>query len=224
MPEEKDIKRSGEFRLSLEAAERKTPDVIPLHRAVMREMAEPRDGLEPVPVWLILGFLALAGWAGFYIATNSGGFAPDQYNERAQFAAKSAEAPKAVDPMVLGRRTFNNCVTCHQQNGEGVPGAFPPLAGSELVNGAPDRLAALLLHGLNGPLEVKGTTYNGEMPEWGSKLKDDQIAAVLTYIRASFGNNAPAVSPDLVKQVREATASRNRPWTEAELKQFRLGG
>lgn len=224
MPEGKDVKRSGEFRLSLEAAERKTPDVIPLHRAVMREMAEPRDGLEPVPVWLILGFLALAGWAGFYIATNSGGFAPDQYNERAQFSAKPSEAPKAVDPMVLGRRTFNNCVTCHQQNGEGVPGAFPPLAGSELVNGAPERLAALLLHGLNGPLEVKGTTYNGEMPEWGSKLKDDQIAAVLTYIRASFGNNAPPVSPDLVKQVREVTASRNRPWTEAELKQFRLGG
>lgn len=224
MPEEKDTKRSGEYRLSLEAAERRTPDVIPLHRAVMREMAEPRDGLEPVPVWLILGFLALAGWAGWYIAMNSAGFAPDQYNEKAALAPKSAEPPRSIDPMVLGRRTFNNCVTCHQQNGEGVPGAYPPLAGSEIVNGPPEQLAAILVHGLRGPLQVKGATYNGEMPEWGSKLKDDQIAAVLTYIRASFGNNAPPVSPDLVRQVRAATASRAGPWTEAELKQFRLGG
>jgi mono/diheme cytochrome c family protein len=224
MAEQKDTQRSGEYRLNLEAAERKTPDVIPLHRAVMREMAEPQDGLEPVPVWLILGFLTLAGWAGWYIAMNSGGFSADQYNEKAVFAAKSAEPPKPVDPMVLGRRIYNNCVTCHQQQGEGVEGAFPPLAGSEMVTGSPEQLAAILLHGLHGPLRVKGKVYDGEMPEWGSKLKDEQIAAVLTYIRASFGNSAPPVNPELVKQVREATASRNRPWTEAELRQFRLGG
>jgi mono/diheme cytochrome c family protein len=224
MPDKKDSKRSGEYRLELEAAERKTPDVIPLHRAVMREMAEPRDGLEPVPVWLILGFLTLAGWAGYYIATNSGGFAPDQYNEKAKFAAQQTGPPKPVDPMVLGRRVFNNCVTCHQQDGEGVAGAYPPLAGAEYVVGPPEQLAAILLHGLNGPLQVKGATYNGEMPEWGSKLSDEQIAAVLTYIRASFGNSAPPVSADLVKQVREASSSRSRPWTEAELRQFRLGG
>jgi mono/diheme cytochrome c family protein len=105
-----------------------------------------------------------------------------------------------------------------------VEGAFPPLAGSEMVTGSPEQLAAILLHGLHGPLRVKGKVYDGEMPEWGSKLKDEQIAAVLTYIRASFGNSAPPVNPELVKQVREATASRNRPWTEAELRQFRLGG
>jgi mono/diheme cytochrome c family protein len=62
------------------------------------------------------------------------------------------------------------------------------------------------------------------MPEWGSKLKDEQIAAVMTYIRASFGNSAPPVDAELVKQVRAATASRSQPWTEAELRQFRLGG
>jgi mono/diheme cytochrome c family protein len=62
------------------------------------------------------------------------------------------------------------------------------------------------------------------MPEWGSKLNDEQIAAVLTYIRASFGNSAAPVSPDLVQKVRQATSSRNKPWTESELEQFRLGG
>ncbi len=224
MPDEKDTQRSGEFRLSLEAAERKTPDVIPLHRAVMREMAEPTDGLEPAPVWLILGFLTLAGWAGWYIAMNSGGFRPDQYNEKAAFAAPAAQAQQPVDPMVLGRRVFNNCVTCHQQDGQGVAGAFPPLAGAERVLGPPESLAAILLHGLHGPIRVRGEEYNGEMPDWGAKLKDGQIAAVLTYIRASFGNSAPPVDAELVRKVREATASRNRPWTEAELDQWKLGG
>jgi mono/diheme cytochrome c family protein len=223
MQENTDTPRGQEIRKGLEAEERKTPDVIPLHRAVMREMAEPTDGLQPAPVWLILAFLSLAGWAGWYIATNSGGFRPDQYNEKAGLAASPA-APKAIDPLTLGRRVYNNCVTCHQQDGSGIEGAYPPLAGSEIINGPPEQIAAILLHGLNGPLRVKGVLYNGEMPAWGSKLSDEQIAAVITYIRASFGNNAPAVDPALVQQVRNATASRTSPFTEAELHALRPGG
>jgi len=223
MQENTDTPRGQEIRKGLEAEERKTPDVIPLHRAVMREMAEPTDGLQPAPVWLILAFLSLAGWAGWYIATNSGGFRPDQYNEKAGLAASPA-APKAIDPLTLGRRVYNNCVTCHQQDGSGIEGAYPPLAGSEIVNGPPEQIAAILLHGLNGPLRVKGALYNGEMPSWGSKLSDEQIAAVITYIRASFGNRAPAVDPSLVQQVRSATASRTSPFTEAELHALRPGG
>lgn len=222
MQEKNDARRGPEIRKDLEAEERKTPDVIPLHRAVMREMAEPTDGLQPAPVWLILAFLSLAGWAGWYIAMNSGGFRADQYNEKAGPAAAPA-APKAVDPMTLGRRVYNNCVTCHQQSGGGVEGAYPPLAGSEFVTGPPEQFAAILLHGLHGPLRVKGVLYNGEMPAWGTKLSDEQIAAVMTYVRASFGNSAPAVDPALVRQVRSATASRAAPFTEAELRTVRAG-
>ena len=223
MQDNNETPRGPDFRNHLEAEERKTPDVIPLHRAVMREMAEPTDGLQPAPVWLILAFLTLAGWAGWYIAMNSGGFRPDQYNEKAAFAAPAA-APKTVDPITLGRRVYNNCVTCHQQDGSGVAGAYPPLAGSEIVNGPPEQIAAILLHGLNGPLRVRGAMYNGEMPAWGAKLSDEQIAAVITYVRASFGNSSPPVESELVRQVRAATASRSSPFTEAELHALRPGG
>ncbi len=223
MPENTNTPRGQEIRKGLEAEERKTPDVIPLHRAVMREMAEPTDGLQPAPVWLILAFLSLAGWAGWYIATNSAGFRPDQYNEKAGLAAPPA-APRAIDPLTLGRRVYNNCVTCHQQDGTGIEGAYPPLAGSEIVNGPPEQIAAILLHGLNGPLRARGALYNGEMPAWGAKLSDEQIAAVITYIRASFGNSAPAVDPAVVQKIRAATSSRATPFTEAELQALRPGG
>ncbi|MEJ5368065.1 MAG: cytochrome c [Bryobacteraceae bacterium] len=223
MQETSNTSRGPEFRKDLEAGESKSPDVIPLHRAVMREMAEPTDGFEPAPVWLILAFLSLAGWAGWYLAMNSGGFRADQYNERAGPAAAPA-ARKAVDPMTLGRRVYNNCVTCHQQDGGGVEGAYPPLAGSEFVTGPPEQFAAILLHGLRGPLRVRGVLYNGEMPAWGTKLSDEQIAAVMTYIRASFGNQASAVEPALVEKVRAATGTRSSPFTEAELRGIRTGG
>ena len=103
-----------------------------------------------------------------------------------------------------------HCITCHQENGLGLPAAqFPPLAGTKWVNGSEDRLIKLTLHGLLGPIEVKGTKYPGQVPMTQFKgLPDEEIAAVLTFIRNTFGNKASPVSPDRVKAVREATASQ----------------
>ncbi|MEZ0321424.1 MAG: cytochrome c [Thermus sp.] len=88
------------------------------------------------------------------------------------------------------------CSTCHQANGQGVPGAFPPLAGhvADILAKKDGRtyLIDLLLFGLQGQIKVKGQTYNGVMPAWGAQLKDDQIAAILNYVTTSFGNKPPA--------------------------------
>ena len=108
------------------------------------------------------------------------------------------------------------CVACHQANGEGSPGLFPPLAGSEFVTGNPERLTRIVLHGLSGPVTVKGATYTGQMPPW-QQLSDAEVAAVLTYIRSSWGNTAPEIKADEVAGVRSATATRSGPWTVAEL-------
>ena len=89
----------------------------------------------------------------------------------------------------------------------GLPAAqFPPLAGSEWVTESPDRLIALTLHGLLGPIDVKGKHYLGLVPMTPFKgLNDEEIASVLTYVRNSFGNKASVVEPDQVKAVRAAT-------------------
>jgi mono/diheme cytochrome c family protein/glucose/arabinose dehydrogenase len=104
-------------------------------------------------------------------------------------------------------RREGHCITCHQENGMGLPAAqFPPLAGSEWVTESPDRLIALTLHGLLGPIDVKGKHYLGLVPMTPFKgLNDEEIASVLTYVRNSFGNKASVVEPDQVKAVRAAT-------------------
>ncbi|MDB6045177.1 MAG: cccA [Gammaproteobacteria bacterium] len=105
-----------------------------------------------------------------------------------------------------------SCAVCHQAAGTGLPGVFPPLAGSSWVGGQDGTLVQILLHGVQGALTVNGTTYNSAMPAFGSQLSDAQIAAVLTYVRSQWGNKAAAVNPTLVSAQRAATAARSGPW------------
>ncbi|AHG93167.1 cytochrome c subunit of cbb3 type cytochrome oxidase (plasmid) [Gemmatirosa kalamazoonensis] len=131
-------------------------------------------------------------------------------------AATSASAQAPSD----GKKIFGaTCAACHQATGEGVPEKYPPLAGSEWVTGDEGRLVRVILHGLQGDVEVEGETFNGAMPAWGPTLSDPDIAAVATYIRASFGNKAAPVSTATVTQIRAATKSRATPWTAQELAQ-----
>lgn len=206
-----------------ERREDETGAVVDIHEPIYREKAEPRDGYEPVPLWLMFAALALMGVMGWYLGMYSGGFRADVYDEKALLKGglKLAEEPaaKPVDPMVLGKRVFNNCMACHQADGKGVAGNYPPLDGSHFVTGRPDVLAALLLHGLQGQVTVEGETFNGVMPSW-SHLDDDQIAAVMTYVRSSWSNQAPAVAPEVVAAVRSHTEDRREAFRVTELDAF----
>ena len=117
-----------------------------------------------------------------------------------------------------GEQLFSTrCAACHQADGNGIPNMFPPLAGSEVVNGDPGRVIKIVLHGLEGDVEVKGETYNGVMPPWGAAMNDAEIGALLTYVRSHFGNKSAAVSATQVARVRAANKSRTKPWTMKEL-------
>ena len=137
-------------------------------------------------------------------------------------AAPPAEAPAAAPvAAAVPQGQYAVCQTCHQADGNGVPNAFPPLAGSEIATGPSEVPIAIVLHGLQGPLTVHGTTYNGQMAAWG-QFSDDDIAATLTYVRSSWGNAAPAVTAAEVAAVRAATAGRTTPWTWDELSKAKL--
>jgi mono/diheme cytochrome c family protein/glucose/arabinose dehydrogenase len=112
------------------------------------------------------------------------------------------------------------CMTCHQADGGGLSASqFPPLAGTKWVQGDEERLIKLTLNGLYGPIKVLDREYGGQVPmtPFGGMLNDEEIAAVLTYVRNSFGNQAPAVSPEKVKEVRAATAEKTGFYTPEEL-------
>ncbi len=110
------------------------------------------------------------------------------------------------------------CSACHGAEGEGAgDGTFPPLAHSPWVTGAPDRAIKIVLQGLHGPITVKGKTYDLEMPPQGAMLPDDQVAAILSYVRTSWGNQGEKVETASVSNLRAATSSRKGPWTAEEL-------
>lgn len=95
------------------------------------------------------------------------------------------------------------CLTCHQPDGNGVRGMYPPLAGNEKINGPIAELVPIVLFGLEGPVEVNGREFNQVMPAQGY-LEDKQIADILTYIRSSWGNKASPVKTEDVTNLRKA--------------------
>lgn len=114
---------------------------------------------------------------------------------------------------------LSRCMSCHQVNGQGISGVFPPLDGSDWVTGDKGRLIRLVLHGVTGEMEVNDVIYSGSMPPWKDFLSDTQIAAMLTYIRTSWSNEGSEVTPAEVAAVRAATKDRKAPWTQKELDQ-----
>ncbi len=156
-------------------------------------------------------------WAASYIWTErADGLAQlgDRRDAQALVAQNAAGGARVAD----GKQLFAaNCQACHQATGQGLPGVFPPLAGSPLVTGDPVVLSQIVLHGLTGPIDILGTTYNGAMPAFGEQLSDAELAAVLTHIRSEWGNQAPAVDAGAVAAARKWSASRKDPWHSDEL-------
>lgn len=178
--------------------------------AQQREMPEPWEGNRPVP-WVVITIVAgLFLWSVGYIWSTYQGV-PSEYGDW-RSAADFAQASAGADGGSIdgGKLYAANCVACHQASGDGVAGVFPPLGGSEWVVGQPEVLVQILLHGVTGELTVKGTTYKGEMPAF-AKLDDGELAALATYIRTEFGNEADAVGAELVAAQR-AAIDRDQPW------------
>ncbi|GAB3949400.1 hypothetical protein GCM10028805_25510 [Spirosoma harenae] len=116
-------------------------------------------------------------------------------------AAKPSGKAAAVATKSPGQKIYEqNCLSCHQTDGSGVPGLNPPLRGTDWVLGDKTRLINVVLKGLQGQ-EIEGDSYDNSMPAHDF-LTDAQIADVLTYIRSSFGNKADAITPDEVKTTR----------------------
>lgn len=162
----------------------------------------------------LASFLFIAGCniKGFFVHLEDD---PVFVDPNAKAAAGDKPAVAAGGP---GAADFAKiCATCHQGNGKGLPGTYPPLAGSAFATGESTVPIRIVLHGFKGKISRGGKDYNGLMAPWKDVLSDQQIADVLTYVRSSWGNNAPAVTVDEVKAVREKTASRMKGWEESEL-------
>lgn len=206
-------------------------DLDRLHAAVKREKADLAPGQEPAPMWVIFLFMIIAIVAGGQLGPMTGGFS---FNISNPFSTGQSGDPRpgnegagaAADPfqtaMKKGSSGYAVCGGCHQGNGMGLPGQYPPLAGSEWVLGGTERLIRVVQHGLVGQVTVKGQNYNfpGGMQPFGAAMSAGDLANVLTFIRNSWGNEAHMITKEMVEKVR-ADEKRATQWTMSDLEAFK---
>lgn len=173
-----------------------------LDRPQRRERDEPEELKSPIPRSLAVFSIVLLAWGTWYYFQNTG----------YPVGAGDRRTPVVVSASVDGAAVYaGNCVACHQATGLGLSGIFPPLVGSRWVLENDERLVQIMLHGINGELEVLGVTYNGVMPAFG-QLSDAELAAVLTYIRGAWDNNGAAISNQQIDDGRQRYPDGRGPW------------
>src|SRR6202043_4059313 len=204
-----------------------TADVQQVHAAIQREKREPRVGLEPLSIWLIAVYGLAVFFGGAYLGRYSGTFSGDGLDplggppstKKAGAVGPGGGPAVELTPRERGKKIFAaNCQTCHQANGLGVAGQYPPLAGSEFTTGGSKRPAMIVLKGLQGPVTVKGQKFGSAvMQPWDKTLTDQRIADVLTYERSEWGNNASPVTAEQIAALRKELANHTESFSEHEI-------
>lgn len=174
--------------------------------AQLREQPDPTERSQPIPLIAAGVTLAMVLAGAAYILLSDPFGAAWLGDRRTLADLRPAAAGAAVD----GKQVYTaNCVACHQAGGGGVAGVFPPLDGSEWVAGDARVLANILLSGIEGEMRVKGQSYAGSMPSF-RQLGDAELAAVASYVRSAWSNQAAPVPADLV--ARERSQARDKPF------------
>jgi mono/diheme cytochrome c family protein len=154
----------------------------------------------PIPTWAWVLFLVVVAWGMWYVATEFRAYREWKVTTaRASSQASSAPGAPAMQPSwaALGEQVYGNkCAACHQLTGQGLPGVFPPLRGSQVVTASdPTEHIRTVLGGLAGKT-IDGVAYASAMPAFADQLTDEEVAAVLSHERTSWGNQAPSVKPE----------------------------
>jgi mono/diheme cytochrome c family protein len=198
--------------------------LLAAHEKLLGRQPDEQGHYRLLPLNLLFLLSALILFGGTYLGRFSGHFHRKVFNEYGPPPNAGAAAAVAVDPLVLGKNVYGQvCVACHQPNGMGLPPAFPPLVGSEWVAGSEERLIRILLHGLQGPIKVKGVDYLGAMPAVGPgsgyNLNPEKVAAALTYVRKEWAGIDVPVAAAKVVEIRGKDGTR-APLTVAELEKI----
>jgi mono/diheme cytochrome c family protein len=198
-------------------------EVQEVHAAIQREKREPRVGLEPLSMWLIVVYGLAIFFGGAYLGRFSGRFSGDSLDPMlVPTMAKKGGGPQGpgggaaeLTPVDRGKKVFSaNCQVCHQADGQGSAGqGYPPLAGSEITNGGSRRAAMVVLKGLQGPITVKGKQYGSAVMQPWESLGDQKVADVLTYERQAWGNKGSPVTKEQIAALRKELASHPGSFT-----------
>ncbi len=210
----------------LEQAGASDESLLAAHEKELARKLAPDAHYRMLPLVLLFVFSGLIFFGGTYANHFSGRYHSEIFDENAQPTSGAAVAAK-VDPLVLGKKSYEQvCATCHQATGLGVEGIYPPLAGSEWVQGTPEHVIRIVVYGLKGQVQVKGKTFGaaampriGKVSESGYNWSDERIAAVLSYIRQEWGNKGSAITPEQVTAIHTKEGDR-KEWSSDELEKI----
>lgn len=193
-------------------------------KSVIKEIgSEPVANRASMPVLFIAVLGALLFWGDMYLVNHGGQLDARVYSPYRSMQELNNYQPKDASALLKaqGQRVYKlYCAACHQEDGNGNASAFiPPLAGSDWVSPKDaHRMIRIVLNGLQGPITVSGKQFGTvTMLPWRDALTDEDVAGVLTYVRSTWGNKAPAVPVEQVKEIREATKDRGGSWTAPDL-------
>lgn len=195
------------------------------------DLPEPRATRRPVPIWLLILLFLLLYWAMVYFDQRSGWLDRNVYVPFQSFDEVAKYQPDqggGEGVLRLGKQLYSaNCAVCHMENGIGNPAnGCPPLDGSEWVAApGPGRIIRIVSKGAQGPIEVKGQVYGtgtmlaiGDALPGDEKQKSESIAAILSYIRKTFGKGSSLVTPEQVAKVRTEIKDHSGYFSPEELK------
>ena len=189
--------------------------IVKVHHQLDQQKTNPSEGFSAMPILLMSLSAALIFLAGVHMAKGVVGFDVNVFDP--QYVTPVDVVETEINLFKMGKKLFvRNCQACHQASGLGLAGIYPPLADSQWVLGSEERLVKLVWNGLQGVIQVKGESYNGIMPAFEGQLSELQMAAVLTYIRQEWGNQASEMPVELVSQLIAPISGRD-PWDSQEL-------
>jgi mono/diheme cytochrome c family protein len=156
---------------------------------------------KPIPTWAWVPFILVVAWSIYYGVSQ---WRPGPlYSNTPTYGTMAAVGKGGEAFEERGEELYRtSCASCHQDNGQGIPGTFPPLAGDPVVTAkdATEHIRTVLF-GKKG-VNINGVKYEAQMPAWADQLSNEEVATVINHERTSWGNNAPTVTPDDVAKVR----------------------
>jgi len=196
-------------------------EIVKSHVELSKNKHEPTKNFLIAPLVFVFVFGCLIFVCSIQLAHSTNSFQLHPPVEVVELTPEEKESQRLERKFSSGEKIFAaRCASCHQANGLGIAGQFPPLAGSEWVSADPGVITNIILKGLKGEILVKGEKYgtSAAVNMAAVPISDREIANVSTYVRQAWGNSSDEVSEDFVKQVRADYSNKQDQWTGHELK------
>ena len=195
-------------------------EMVEVHSRLNHEKHPPTKGFLIAPLVFVFVFGCLIFVCSIQLAHSTNQFQLHPPKEIVELTEEEREALRLERKVDSGKKVFSvRCASCHQANGLGIAGQYPPLAGSKWVTSDPGLITNIILKGLKGEIIVKGETYgtSAAVNMAAVPISDREIANVTTYVRQAWGNEAPEILESEVSAFRDASKDQIDQWTGDQL-------